>query len=187
MSEAGAPGDVTVLAGPSGVGKGTLVAGLRQRNAAVWVSVSATTRAPRPGETDGVDYHFVTDERFDELVGCDGLLEWARYGAARYGTPAEPVLQAVAGGRRAILEIDVQGARQVRTRMPQARFVFIAPPSWDELVRRLRGRGTEDQAQLDSRLAAAADELAAQGEFDAVVVNDEVGRATQELVDLLGL
>ena len=181
------PGDVTVLSGPSGVGKGTLVAGLRQHNPAVWVSVSATTRAPRPGEIDGVHYHFVTDERFDELVDTDGLLEWARYGAARYGTPAAQVRQAVADGRRVILEIEVQGARQVRERLPQARFVFIAPPSWDELVRRLRGRGTEDQAQLDSRLAAAAGELAAQNEFDTVVVNDDVGRATQELIDLLGL
>jgi len=153
----------------------------------VWVSVSAMTRAPRPGEVDGVAYHFVDDAHFDHLVETDGLLEWARYGTACYGTPAAPVAQAVRDGRRVILEIDVQGARQVRARMPQARLVFVAPPSWDELVRRLRGRGTETPAQLERRLDAAKAELGAEGEFDAVVVNDSVNRATQELVDLLSL
>jgi len=153
----------------------------------VWVSVSATTRAARPGEIDGVHYHFISDEAFDHLVATGGLLEWAAYGNARYGTPAAPVREAIARGQKAILEIDVQGARQIRASMPDARFVFIAPPSWDALVARLRGRGTETDDQIEGRLRTAKLEMREQDEFDHVVVNDEVERATLELVDLMGL
>jgi len=180
-------GSVTVVSGPSAVGKGTLVAHVRQRYPQVWVSVSVTTRAPRPGEIEGVHYHFISAAEFDRLVAEHGLLEWADYGSARYGTPAAPVRAALARGQNVILEIEVQGARQVRTTMPEARLVFIAPPSWDALVQRLRGRGTETEEQIENRLRVASLELTQQGEFDHVVINDDVERATSELVDLMGL
>ena len=154
----------------------------------VWVSVSATTRPPRAGERDGRDYHFVDDSEFDRLVATGGLLEWAQvHGAARYGTPLAPLLAAVEDGRRVILEIELQGSRQVRERLPGARYVFIAPPDAGTLLARLRGRGTETDAQVERRLQTAKTELAAAGEFDDVVVNDELGRAVAELVELLGL
>ncbi|MCW3157718.1 guanylate kinase [Micropruina sonneratiae] len=181
-------GDVTVISGPTAVGKGTVVRALKARHPAVWVSVSATTRPPRPGEVDGEHYWFVSSAAFDELETSDGLLEWAVvHGRDRYGTPSAPVLDALARGERVILEIDLQGARQVKAKLPQARLVFIAPPDWDELVARLVGRGTETAEQRERRLVTARAELAAADEFDHVVVNDEVGRAVDELVDLLGL
>ena len=181
-------GDVTVISGPSGVGKGTIVRALASAHPEVWVSISATTRPARPGEVDGRDYFFVSDATFDELVATDGLLEWAQgHGTARYGTPEAPVLAAVADGRRVILEIELQGSRQVRRRLPGARYVFIAPPDPETLLERLHGRGTETEAQVQRRLETAQVELAAAGEFDHVVVNDELGRAVAELVDLLGL
>lgn len=180
--------DVTVISGPTAVGKGTAVRLLRERFPQVWVSVSATTRAPRPGEIDGVHYLFVSDAEFDRLVACDQMLEWALvHGSDRYGTPAGPVEQALEQGRQVILEIDLHGARQVRQRLPQARLVFIAPPSWEALVGRLRGRGTETEEQMQRRLATAEAEMAAAAEFDHVVVNDDLGEAVQELVELLGL
>ncbi len=153
----------------------------------MWVSVSVTTRRPRAGEVDGIHYHFVSDADFDRLVANDGLLEWARYGHARYGTPAGPVRDALAAGRKVLLEIDLQGARQIRESLPEARFVFVAPPNWEALVSRLSGRGTETPAQMEERLRAARVELEAQDEFDHVVVNDDVERAVEELVDLIGL
>ncbi|MFT3969721.1 MAG: guanylate kinase [Micropruina sp.] len=181
-------GDVTVISGPTAVGKGTVVRALKQAHPEVWVSVSATTRAPRPGEVDGQHYCFVSNEAFDELLAGDGLLEWAVvHGRDRYGTPAAPVRAALDRGERVILEIDLQGARQVRASVPQARLVFIAPPNWDELVARLVGRGTETAEQRERRLRTAKDELAAADEFDHVIVNDDVGRAVDELVDLLSL
>lgn len=181
-------GDITVISGPTAVGKGTVVSALRLRCPDVWVSVSATTRAPRPLERDGVHYLFINDAEFDNLVENDGFLEWARpHGTARYGTPAEPVLAAVAAGKHVILEIDLQGARQVIEKLPQVRRVFLAPPSWDVLVDRLVGRGTETQAERDQRLATARAELAAQTEFDVTIVNDDLGRTVEELVGLLGL
>ena len=181
-------GDVTVISGPTAVGKGTVVRALKARHPAVWVSVSATTRPPRPGEVDGEHYWFVSSAAFDELEASDGLLEWAVvHGRDRYGTPSAPVLDALARGERVILEIDLQGARQVKAKLPQARLVFIAPPDWDELVARLVGRGTETAEQRERRLVTAKAELAAAEEFDHIVVNDQVGRAVEELVDLLGL
>jgi guanylate kinase len=177
---------LTVLAGPTAVGKGTVTAWIRDHHPEVWISVSVTTRSPRPGEVDGVHYHFVTDEEFDRLVAEDALLEWAVvHRRARYGTPRAPVLEALAEGRLALLEIDLQGARQVRERMPEARFVFLAPPSWDELVRRLVGRGTEDPAERDRRLQTARAEMAAASEFDATVVNVTIPAAAAELVELM--
>jgi len=179
---------LTVLAGPTAVGKGTVSADLRARYPQVWLSVSATTRAPRPGEVDGLHYHFVTPEEFDRMVADGELLEWAVvHGRNRYGTPRRPVEERLAAGEPALLEIDLQGARQVRTTMPEAQFVFLAPPSMDELVRRLVGRGTEDEEERARRLATAEVEMAAEPEFDHVVVNDDVRRATDELVALMGL
>jgi guanylate kinase len=176
-----------VIAGPSGVGKGTLVKALQDRFPQLFVSVSATTRKPREGERDGEHYHFVSDAEFDSLAESGGLLEWARYAHTRYGTPREPVTSALARGQKVILEIDLQGARQVRSTCPGALQVFIAPPSLAELEARLRGRGTETDEQIATHLLAAEAEMAAAGEFDAVVVNDRVERATDELVGLLGL
>lgn len=181
------PARLFVLAGPTAVGKGTVAAHVREHHPDVWLSVSATTRAPRPGEVDGVHYHFVDDADFDQLARGGELLEWAVvHGRARYGTPRAPVLRALAQGRPALLEIDLQGARQVRQTMPEAFFVFLAPPSWEELVRRLVGRGTETEAEREARLATARTELAAQGEFDVTIVNDDVRRAGEELVSLMG-
>jgi guanylate kinase len=179
---------LTVVSGPTAVGKGTVVERVRQLHPEVFVSVSATTRPPRPDERDGVQYMFVSDEEFDELVAAGELLEWAVvHGTNRYGTPKAPLLAALATGREAVLEIDLQGARQVRASWPSARFVFLAPPSWDELVRRLVGRGTESEAARLRRLETARAEMAAMSEFDHVIVNGEINQAVEELLRLLGL
>jgi guanylate kinase len=179
---------LTVLAGPTAVGKGTVSAFVRERYPEVWLSVSVTTRRPRPGEVDGVHYMFVTDEQFQAMDARGELLEKACvHGRAWYGTPRGPVERALADGRPALLEIDLQGARQVRASMPEALFVFLAPPSWDELVRRLVGRGTETADEREARLTTARAELAAEPEFDVTIVNDQVERATAELVRCMGL
>ena len=179
-------GRLVVLAGPTAVGKGTVAAYVRQHHPEIWISVSATTRKPRPGEVHGRHYWFVSDEEFDELIENDQLLEWAVvHKRARYGTPRKPVEEALAAGRPALLEIDLQGARQVRRTMPEALFVFLAPPSWEELVRRLVGRGTETPEERERRLETAREELAAEGEFDVTVVNTEVHAAGEELVALV--
>ncbi len=177
---------LTVLAGPTAVGKGTVAAYVREHHPEVWLSVSTTTRRPRPGEVDGVHYDFVDDARFDAMVRDGAFLEWAVvHGRAKYGTPREAVERALDEGRLALLEIDLQGARQVRRSMPEAQFVFLAPPSWDELVRRLVGRGTESEEEREVRLATARVELDAAAEFDATVVNADVRRAAADLVSLM--
>ena len=174
-----------MLSGPSGVGKGTVVAALRRRHPDVWVSVSVTTRRPRPGEVDGEHYHFVDEKRFSELVEAGELLEFATFGGNRYGTPRAPVMNQLAAGRPALLEIDLQGARQVRASMPDARLVFLAPPSWEELIRRLTGRATEPPHVVAERLALAQGELASVDEFDRTLINHDVDAAADELVDLM--
>jgi len=170
-----------VISGPSGVGKGTVVRRVLERHPEIRLSVSVTTRRPRPSERDGVDYLFVTDRRFDELVASGALLEWAHVVGHRSGTPAEPVERALADGRDVILEIDVQGARQVRERVPDAVLVFLAPPSMEELERRLRSRGTENEDRLHLRLATAQAEMRERDWFDHVIVNDRVDRAAAEV------
>ena len=177
---------LVVLAGPTAVGKGSVSAWIRENSPDVWLSVSVTTRPARPGEIDGVHYHFVDDATFDAMVAGSELLEWAVvHRAFRYGTPRAPVEEALAADRPALLEIDLQGARQVRAKMPEALFVFLRPPSWDEMVRRLVGRGTESAAERDLRLETARSELTAEDEFDVTIVNDEVRSAAQQLVALL--
>ncbi|AKU18925.1 guanylate kinase [Luteipulveratus mongoliensis] len=179
-------GRLVVLAGPTAVGKGTVAAYVREHFPEVWLSVSATTRKPRPGEVHGVHYFFVSDEEFQRMAHEGELLEYAVvHGRASYGTPRQPVLDAIAAGRLPLLEIDLQGARQVKERMPEAYLVFLEPPSWDELVRRLVGRGTETADEQDVRLQTARAELAAVSEFDTTIVNDDVRRAAEELVSLM--
>ena len=179
---------LTVLSGPTAVGKGTVVTRLIQEHPEIFVSVSVTTRPPRPAEVDGVHYHFMSEAEFDALIAEGALLEWATvHGVHRYGTPRGPVQQALDEGRPALLEIDLQGARQVKANCPEARFVFLTPPSWEELVRRLVGRGTESVVQQQRRLETARAELAAQTEFDYVVVNREIGQAVEDLVTLVRL
>lgn len=181
-------GGITVISGPTAVGKGTVVSALRKRCPELWVSVSATTRRPRPTERPGEDYLFVSDAEFDELIAQDGLLEWAVvHGRHRYGTPADPVAAAVAAGKCVVLEIDLKGARQVKAKRPGVRSIFLTPPSWDVLVDRLVGRGTEDAEARARRLQTAREELAAADEFDYVVVNEDLGDTVEALVDLLGL
>jgi guanylate kinase len=177
---------LTVLAGPTAVGKGTVAADIRRNHPEVWISVSVTTRRPRPNEVDGRDYWFVDDAEFDRLVADGQLLEWAViHKAARYGTPRKPVEEALAAGRLALLEIDLQGARQVRATLPDALFVFLKPPSWEELVRRLETRGTESAEERGRRLETAREELAAEEWFDVTVVNTEVHVASEQLVTLM--
>jgi guanylate kinase len=180
-------GRLVVLAGPSGVGKSSLVHEARNLYPNLWFSVSATTRAQRPGEIDGLDYHFVTDEEFDRMIADDELLEWANIhrGTHRSGTPRSPIEARLAEGRPALLELDLQGARAVRAAMPEAVLVFISPPSWDILVDRLVGRGTESPDVVERRLRTAKDELAARDEFDFEVVNDDVRRAAEDLLTLV--
>ncbi len=161
-----------------------MVKALRDQHPDVWLSVSATTRFPRPGEVDGVHYRFVSRDQFQELVDGGGLLEWAEFAGNLYGTPRQPVLDHLADGRPVILEIEIQGARQVRERMQQALLVFLAPPTWDELVRRLTGRGTEPPDVVEKRLALARDELAAEPEFDVTLVNTDVEEVAARLVAL---
>jgi len=177
---------LTVLSGPSGVGKDSVIELIRARSPWVWLSVSATTRPMRDYEEDGVHYHFVDRAEFERLVAAGRLLEWAEFAGNLYGTPRAPVERQLASGRPALLKIDLQGARQVRAAMPGAQLVFLAPPSVAELKRRLVGRGTEDPETLRLRLEHADEELAAEAEFDVTVVNDSVERAADELVRLLG-
>jgi len=188
VTTGGGPGKpIVVLSGPSAVGKSTLVRCLRDRVPDLCFSVSATTRDPRPGEVDGVDYRFVTPAQFQQLVDDGALLEWADIhgGLHRSGTPAEPVRRAAAAGRPVLIEVDLAGARAIKKALPNAVTVFVAPPSWDTLKDRLTGRGTETAEVMDRRLTTARAELAAQGDFDVVVVNRELESACEELIALL--
>ncbi|GGV61586.1 guanylate kinase [Streptomyces griseoloalbus] len=178
---------LTVLSGPSGVGKSTVVAHMRKEHPEVWLSVSATTRKPRPGERHGVHYFFVTDEEMDKLIANSELLEWAEFADNRYGTPRAAVLEHLEAGVPVLLEIDLQGARQVRESMAEAQLVFLAPPSWEELVRRLTGRGTESPEVIERRLDAARTELAAEPEFDTTLVNTSVEGVARELLALMNV
>ena len=167
------------------MGKGTVVIGLRKRRPDIWLSVSVTTRSPRPGEVDGREYYFVSDAVFDRMVEDGELLEWAAFAGHRYGTPREPVARCIAAGVPALLEIDIEGARQVRQAVPDALLVFLAPPSWDELVRRLSGRGTEPPEVIARRLEVAASEIEAGKEFDITLVNTSVEDVSGQLVALM--
>ena len=178
---------LVVLSGPSAVGKSTVLAHMRAQHPEVWLSVSATTRHPRPGEIDGRHYRFVDQDGFDKLIANGELLEWAEFAGNRYGTPRQPVIDKLAALEPTLLEIDVQGARQVRAAMPEALLVFLAPPSWEELVRRLVGRGTETEEVRERRLTAAREELASEPEFDVTLVNTSVEDVARELLTLMGV
>lgn len=178
-------GNLFIVSGPSGAGKGTLVREVLDRVPDTWVSVSVTTRPPRRGETDGVDYAFVSDAAFDELVNTGGLLEWAENHGFRYGTLRAPVEQKVGEGKQAVLEIDPQGALQVKARWPDSILLFVKPPSLDELRRRLEGRGSESSADIELRLRTAKTEMQFAGLYDFVVVNDDVSRAADKLAAII--
>ena len=177
---------LTVLSGPSGVGKSTVVAELRHQCPEIWISVSVTTRRPRPGEVNGREYYFIDDREFDRMLAAGELLEWNEFAGNKYGTPREPLRERIERGERTLLEIDLNGARQVREVMKDdALFVFLQPPSWEELVRRLTRRGTEPPDVVERRLAVAREELAAAGEFDVTLVNTSVSEVCRQLVTLI--
>ena len=177
------PGTLIVMSGPGGVGKSTITSFLRN-HPAIWISISVTTREPRENEKDGRDYHFVTEEKFDQLITQGALLEWAEFAGARYGTPRDAVLEALNLGKHVLLEIEIAGARQIRKADPRALLVFVSPPSWQELVERLTSRGTDSPERRAARLALAEEEMACAGEFDEVLVNHEVEEVAAALLSL---
>ena len=177
------PGTLIVMSGPGGVGKSTITSFLRN-HPAIWISTSVTTREPRENEKDGRDYHFVTEEKFDQLIAQNALLEWAEFAGARYGTPRQPVLDALALGKDVLLEIDIEGAKQVKTNWPDAILVFLEPPSWEELVSRLEGRATDTPERRAERLALAQEEMAQSPFFDHILVNDQVEHVVASLIRL---
>jgi len=179
------PAGLTVLSGPSGVGKSTVVRAIRRDCPQVWLSVSVTTRRPRPGEKHGREYYFVGEREFEEMAGSGQLLEWARFAGNYYGTPLAPLAERLEAGMPGLLEVDVVGARQVRAAVPDSLLVFLAPPSWDELVRRLTGRETEPAEVIERRLEAARAELRAESEFDVTLVNTSVRDVCAQLVALM--
>ena len=179
------PAGLTVLSGPSGVGKSTVVQAIRRNCPQVWLSVSVTTRQPRPGEVQGREYLFVGEREFEQMAASGQLLEWARFAGNYYGTPREPVAKRLEARSPGLLEVDVVGARQVRLAVPDALLVFLAPPSWDELVRRLTGRETEPPEVIERRLEAARAELRAESEFDVTLVNTSVKDVCAQLVALM--
>ena len=176
-------GTLIVMSGPGGVGKSTITKELKN-DPRCWISISATTRDPREGEREGVDYFFYNDSKFDQMIAASQFLEWAEFAGARYGTPREPIEHWLTLGKNVLLEIEIEGARQVRSADPKAMLVFIAPPSWDELKARLQGRGTDTPERQAARLALAEVEMAAAGEFDHILVNHQVGELVEELVSL---
>ncbi|WP_264324061.1 guanylate kinase [Romeriopsis navalis] len=178
-------GKLIVLTGPSGAGKGTLLKALLAEHPELYVSISATTRSPRPGEVHGQHYFFLERAEFDQMVADGNLLEWAEFAGNCYGTPRQPVAEQIAAGKTVILEIELEGARQVRASFPEAYRIFILPPSFDELENRLRGRGTESDEVISRRMTRAKDEIAAANEFDIQIVNDQVERAVQELATIV--
>ncbi|MFO8238849.1 MAG: guanylate kinase [Prochlorococcaceae cyanobacterium] len=178
---------LTVITGPSGVGKGTLVSRLLERHRQIWLSVSATTREPRTGEVDGESYFFLSREAFERQVREGGFLEWAEFAGNLYGTPRQPVEERLAQGRPVLLEIELEGARQVRRTFPAGFQLFIKPPSFAELERRIRGRGSDSEEAIRRRLRRAREELAAETEFDAVLVNADLGEACERLEQLMEL
>jgi guanylate kinase len=178
-------GSLYVVSGPSGAGKGTLLGKVLKRLEGVWLSISATTRSPRPGEMDGVHYFFLGEDEFDRLISVDGLLEWATVHGNRYGTLREKVEERLEQGLDVILEIDPQGAFQVQERLPQAVLIFIAPPSLEVLEQRLRGRATEDEASLQRRLADAEEEMESLGRYHSVIINDDLDTAAEQLYELM--
>ena len=186
-AEASSAGRLFLITGPSGVGKGTLVSALLQRHPQIWLSISATTRAPRSGEVEGQHYFFLERSSFEAKVAAGGLLEWAEFAGNCYGTPRQPVEQQLASGRPVLLEIELEGARQVRRSFPSGFQIFIKPPSFEELERRIRGRGTDSEEAIRRRLKRARVELEAEAEFDAVLVNGDLDQALQQLEQLMGL
>lgn len=183
----GYSGRLTVITGPSGVGKGTLVKALLERHSEVWLSVSATTRSPREGEVDGQSYFFHSHEQFQALVAGGGLLEWAEFAGNCYGTPRAPVEERLRSGCPVLLEIELEGARQVRRTFPKGFQIFLAPPSFEDLESRIRGRGTDAEDAIQRRLRRAEEELRAVDEFDAVVVNDRIENALLQMERLMDL
>lgn len=178
-------GKTFIICGPSGVGKGTVVARLLASNPTLYFSVSATTRPPRPGEEDGVHYHFLTKEKFQEWIDADEFLEYAQFVGNFYGTPRRFVDRAMDQGRDVLLDIEIQGAEQVHRKRPEAVRIYVAPPSWAELERRLIGRGTEDMDKIRSRLERGKQEFAAAKDFDYFVINDTVNRAVDDLLAIM--